>query len=70
MRIVKVKFHPYLNRWVMTCNLWIEDEEHRDTCLFKTSDTKPTERQVRRFKKAAKANFRYGTRAAQRLSRT
>lgn len=52
--------------WITSVNLWICDEAHMDTCYFNITLVKPTERQIRKFKKEAKVHFRNGTRAYQR----
>lgn len=54
--------HNYMGLWVMTINLWAFDFMHRDTCLVSVTSTRPTEREVRKFKKEAKLNFRQGVR--------
>lgn len=67
MRITRVKRNG--NTWVTVTNLWICDEQHIDTCFFQFTLVKPTERQIRKFKKSASAHFRKGTRAQQREQR-
>lgn len=64
MRITRVGYNG--RTWVTVTNLWICDEAHLDTCHYNITLVKPTERQVRKFKKNASAYFRKGTRAKQR----
>ena len=68
MRIVKVTSTAN-NTWVVSYNMWVCDEDHLDTCVFWVLPTKPTQRQIRRFKKRAAVYFRYGTRETQRRQR-
>lgn len=68
MRILKVNCNNGM-LWVTTINLWICDESHTDTVSAMFTNTKPTERQLRKFKKDAKKSFRFGTREQQRMLR-
>lgn len=44
--------------WVTHINLWPDDHGHRDTCFITLTTRKPTERQIRKFKKLAKEHYR------------
>lgn len=55
--------------WVTKINLWICDEQHKDSVSIMITNTRPTQRQVRKFKKDAKSFFRFGTRANQKMLR-
>ena len=67
-RIIKT-VHMSNNVWLTSYNMWICDTEHNDTCHWWITPTKPTQRQMREFKKDAKKWFRYGTREEQRRLR-
>lgn len=65
MRTVKTRCITN-NLWLTSYNLWICDNEHIDTCHYILTLTKPTQRQIRKFKKESKHWFRFGTRSEQR----
>lgn len=45
--------------WLTTFNLWPYDTEHVHTCYCLVTLTKPTDRQVRSFKKVARKHIRH-----------
>lgn len=54
-------------KFLTVINLWIDDHDHIDTCYWMISNVRPTQRQLRKFKKEAKLNFRKGTRSPEHM---